>query len=349
MILRKYIIKEILIIFFSIFFILLIILLSLQFNKLLLYEQNNLSSFDILFKIIYLSIPELCIKVISFVYFVSIIIFFYKFNYSNELAIIYLSGYSRFFVFQCLMFLSIFISMLIFIFVMFINPYFSEKLNYNINYYKSDIDRIKKLTFNVFNDGSIVLFFNDKYKKNLFNIFISFNEEDLSKFNLILSKTGNFEYIYENEFMFLLKDGVNYCGLVDSNDFQLIKFNEFLKVFKIKTIVKDILNSKNVIMLLKSSFKEDKIELKFRISTFMSFIFLSIIAIQLSFMNFEYSFFFNIINGILLCFIYSNLLIILKKFNGSFYFLNFLNIHGFFIFLSFIIFVYSFKKNKISL
>jgi len=347
MILFTYLIKEIFYIFIKIFAILLIILLALQFNKLLSYEYINIIPISILFKIIFFSIPEIFVKLSPLVFSLSISIFFYKFNKNNEIFIFYLSGYSNFYFILVIKVMSIFFFIIIFILVMFVNPICSKNMNNSVNKEAYNINNIKKRTFNIFINGNFMIYFEYKNKvsNKLNNIFLIFNKQIDSKFNLILANSGYIKKI-DNKILLFLKHGFKYEGNINSKKIKFMKFYKLNKYVKINNIYISNINFENGIFLFKNKIIY-KNELYWRMSLPILFVVLSILSVSLFFL--KNNIYINVLNNIFLYFIYNNLLVILKnsyKFN---LFFNFYIIHIYFLLFLFFIFIlnYLFVKYKI--
>jgi len=215
-----------------IFFIFLSISWLLQLTRLL--TLTNLIQIDLL-NVIYLSlflIPNLLTVIIPFILIFGILLCFIKLNRDKELTAIYTLGLEL----KPIKYSFAFFSILIFIFYLLLNLYFSPIIyeKYKLKEFELrntiNLDRIVISNFLKLNENTIIDF--KKNNNSYEDLFISYKDE---KENIIFAKKG-FISDDKNQYIFQLNDGFK-ISINNNEEIEKLEFKKYVLKFNNENII----------------------------------------------------------------------------------------------------------------
>ncbi|MCU7939070.1 MAG: LPS export ABC transporter permease LptF [gamma proteobacterium symbiont of Bathyaustriella thionipta] len=311
MIVRDYIIKEVLRTFIGVFVVLFLIILSTQFLKALSAVADGKIALDFLFSLILLKNIESLTLIIPLTFFLSILLALSRLYKDSEMIAFSACGIGPDSLLK-----SIIILIFSFVFLeiglsMILAPWASNKLQHAEELFKSqaDLELITAGQFNLANNGKRVLF-TEKMPEptELKNVFLHVDNGDSSSVmasddaKIVIDSKQGARYI-------VFQDGNRYDG---SLDYRFIKFKDYGVLMKGKQLKRYIRDRESLptIELWASNKLPYIAELQWRISQVLMMVLLAIIAVPLSKTAPRQGRYGKMALAILLYIAYSNLLVV---------------------------------------
>ncbi|MCU7799337.1 MAG: LPS export ABC transporter permease LptF, partial [gamma proteobacterium symbiont of Lucinoma myriamae] len=286
MIIRDYIIKEVLRTFSGVFVVLFLIILSAQFLRSLSLVAEGKIALDFLFMLIFFKNIESLTLIVPLTLFLSILLALSRLYKDSEMIALSACGIGPNSLLQ-----SILIVIFSFLFLeiglsMVLGPWASTKILYAEESYKSqaELELITPGQFNHADNGQRILFTEEMPEPTeLKNVFLHVDNGDSSSVlasdnaNIVIdSKQGSRYLVFQN--------GNRYDGSAGSLDYRFIKFRDYGVLMEGKQPEKIVVGRKamSTLELLNDSALSYKAELQWRISQILMMIILAIIAVPLS-------------------------------------------------------------------
>lgn len=314
MIIRDYIIKEVLRTFIGVFAVLFLIILSTQFLRALGSVADGKIALDFLFTLIFLKNIESLTLIVPLTLFLSILLALSRLYKDSEMIALSACGIGPNSLLK-----SILIVIFSFVFVeialsMVLGPWASHKMQYAEQLFKSqaDLEMITPGQFNLADNGKRVLFTEEMPEPTeLKNVFLHVKNEDSGSVmasddaKIVIDAKQGARYI-------VFQDGNRYDGSAGSLEYRFIKFKDYGVLMEGKQIGTFIVERESLssLELLTSDVVQHKAELQWRISQVLMMVLLSMIAVPLSKTAPRQGRYGKMALAILLYIAYSNLLVV---------------------------------------
>ncbi len=317
MILQRYIHREIMQKFLSVVGLLLLIFISKYYVEYLADAAAGKISSHLVFEMLSLKILSVLPRILPIALFLSVILAFARFNRDNELVIYQVSGAGTPFHLQAtLKFTFIFL-----VFFMVITLYLAPWSEHQIGQIKeqarqdSDITGLSAGRFKEFSKGDRVVYMEKMSadKQSMENVFLQVRQND--RLGVLTSDRSRFHFDEESGNRYILfEDGKRYVGSPGMLDYQITDYETYAVLIETSGVqaLTRSLEATDTLVLLRSRSPAHHAELQWRISLLILTVVLVSCAVLLN--NFvrgdrQYLLLFV---GILIYFVYSNLLSISK-------------------------------------
>lgn len=319
MIIRDYIIKEILRSFFGVFTILFLIILSTQLIKSLSLVANGRVSVDFLLALISYKNIESLTLLVPLALFISVLLAISRLYKDSEMIALSSCGVG-----PASLLKSVMIVVVSFVFFemglsLIIAPWASSSIQIAQEEYqaKAVMEFIEAGQFNFSSDSSRVLYAESYTDKSHFdNVFLYINNNDKNKNNsssVLASKNASFITDPRNGSRYIVfNEGHRYDGSPGSLDYRHIRFKDYGVLLEGKAIGKISFERKALPLsvLLNSDKLKNKAELQWRISQVLMMVILAMLAVPLSKSTPRQGRYGKMAIAILLYVVYSNLLLV---------------------------------------
>jgi len=314
LIIRDYIIKEVLRTFIGVFTVIFLIILSTQFLKALSLVVAGKIALDFLFLLIFFKNIESLTLILPLTLFVSIILALSRLYKDSEMIALSSCGIG-----PVALLKNILIVIFVFIFLesglsMILAPWASYKIQYAEETFKSqaDLELITPGQFNIAEQGKRVLFTQEMPEATtLKNVFLHLDNDDSE--SVLVSEYASIAMNNKQTARYIVfQDGNRYDGTPGSLDYRVVQFHDYGVLMEGKMPEKIRLDreSLRLPLLLNSTQASHKAELQWRISQVLMMILLAMIAVPLSKSEPRQGRYAKMALAILLYIAYSNLLII---------------------------------------
>lgn len=286
MIIRDYIIKEVLRTFTGVFTVLFLIILSTQLLRALAAVADGKIALDFLFSLIFLKNIESLTLIIPLTLFLSILLALSRLYKDSEMIALTACGIG-----PNALLKSILIIIFSFVFIeiglsMVLGPWASYKMQHAEQLFKSqaDLELITPGEFNIADNGKRVIFTEEMPETTeLKNVFLHVSNDDSGSVmasddaKIIVDSKQGARYI-------VFQDGNRYDGSAGSLEYRFIKFKDYGVLMDGKQPGSFIIERESLssLKLLTSDRLPHKAELQWRISQVLMMILLAMIAVPLS-------------------------------------------------------------------
>ncbi|RKZ93564.1 MAG: LPS export ABC transporter permease LptF [Gammaproteobacteria bacterium] len=286
LIIRDYVIKEVLRTFISVFVVLFLIILSTQFLKALSSVVEGKIALDFLFSLIFFKNIESLTLIIPLTLFLSVVLALSRLYKDSEMIALSACGIGP----ESLL-RSILIVIFSFVFLeagfsMVLGPWASGKMQYAQEVFKAqaDLELITPGQFNVADGGKRVLFTEDMPEPTkLKNVFLHVDNDDSSSVmasdnaSIVIDQQQGARYI-------VFQDGNRYDGIAGSLEYRFINFKDYGVLMGGKELVNFTRDRDSIpsLELFNSDTLTRKAELQWRISQVLMMILLAMLAVPLS-------------------------------------------------------------------
>ncbi len=314
LIIRDYVIKEVIRTFAGVFTVLFLIILSTQLLRSLSAVAEGKIALDFLFTLIFLKNIESLVLIIPLTLFFSILLALSRLYKDSEMVALSACGIGPG---SLLKSISIIIFSFIFLEIglsMVLAPWASNKMQHAEESFKAeaDIELITPGQFNVADNGLRVLYTEEMpAPSKLKNVFLHVDNGDTSSVmasdqaNIVTDNRQGARYI-------VFQNGNRYDGSPGALDYRYIRFKDYGVLLEGKALANIVLDRSSVPTI--ELFHSDKLnyiaELQWRISQVMMMIILAIIAVPLSKSAPRQGRYAKMAIAILLYILYSNLLVV---------------------------------------
>lgn len=315
-IVAKYLIKNILAIFFAIFFVIAILIIGNIFTLVLKSTlDQNLDISSLLSLVLIKSLRDIPL-IINLSFFMAIIATLGKMSKDSEMTAINSLGIGDFRIILKIMPLIIAVATIVFVISMFLVPYSNvvKEIIIQKNANTSEFHLIKTRQFQKFAGENIVLYAGGSDKNTLGNIFI-YTKKNNDK-NIILAEDG-YRYQDDSENVYIrLKNGSRYSGFLEQDDKKIIYFDsldvKLIEGGRATKTLKANTDGKSLSQLLNDPSSVNIAEIWWRISLPLSLLIISFIGVLLSKSPLRGGKNLGILYGVVIFAIYLNMLKIYK-------------------------------------
>lgn len=322
MIIARYITKEVLLTFLAITGILLLIALSNRFAMYLAKAATGELPVGLVFRLVWLYIPELLNFLIPLSLFLAILFAFGRLYNDNEMTVLAACGVSWKNISQITIKLALIIMVVSTALSIWIVPNLTAFREKAISEGEAlaVIHSLLPGRFQMLGEGNLVFYLEDMDSKNnsLKGVFIAeqpLTNSKTSAWNLITAEEAQVEREAKTkDFYLVLKDGFRYQGAVGTANYNIIQFDEYGRAVQQESAAsQDILRAKKSSTLMSSNALEDTAELQWRISIPLSVPILALLAIPLSRVHPRHGRYAKFLPAILLFIVYYNLFTLSKR------------------------------------
>ena len=318
MILHRYIYKEIASKLFPICGLLLLIFVSKYYVGYLADAASGKISTQLVTTFLWLKIIASLPKMLPICLLLSVILAFSRLVRDNELVIFHTSGAGRSFEFSSTLTFALVFSLFFSGLVLYLAPYAENRIAGLKQQAKrdSDITGITAGRFKEFSKGDRVVYVESLSADRdlMTNVFLQVRETD--KLGVLASDSAKFEWDTDlgNRYI-LFQDGHRYVGKPGEQDYQITEYETYAVLVETSDPNEATALAPKAIptkALMESNTPREKAELQWRISLILSCILLSMLAVVLNSISWNDKQYTLIFIGLLIYFIYSNLLGIAK-------------------------------------
>ncbi len=314
MILQRYIYREILHKFFSIAGLLLLIFISKYYVEYLADAASGKISTHLVFSFLWLKILASLPKMLPICLFLAVILAFSRLIRDNELVIFHSSGLGRpFEIFTTIRFALIFMVFFSFV-VLYFSPWAEKEIGILKDQAKqdSDITGITAGRFKEFSKGDRVVYIEglSTDKQSMENIFLQVRQND--KLGVLTSDEAQFQWDKERGNRYIIfRDGRRYVGSPGMQDYQITEYESYavlIESSRIEQVGGTPSRALSSIELFRSDLSSHQSEWQWRLSLIISCLLLAILAVILNGLSWNDKQYILVMIGMLIYFIYSNLL-----------------------------------------
>jgi len=314
LIIRDYIIKEVLRTFAGVFIVLFLIILSTQFLKALALVVDGKIALEFLFSLIFLQNLDSLTLILPLTLFLSILLALSRLYKDSEMIALSACGIG-----PPALLKSVLLVVLSFVFLeialaMVLAPWANSKIQDIKETFKSqaDLELITPGQFNMAEQGKRILFTEEMPdSSSLKNVFLHLDNGDSESVlasdsaHVVIDEKQKSRYI-------VFQNGNRYDGFVDSLEYRIIKFVNYgvLMEDKIPGLIDYDRDALSVTELLKTDSLSYTVEIQWRISQVLMMIILALIAVPLSKASPRQGRYGKMALAILLYIVYSNLLVV---------------------------------------
>lgn len=318
MIIRWYLIKEVIKTFLAVFIVVFLILLSTQVLRVLSAVSDGKITLDLLFILLGLTNIKSMALIFPLTLFLSIILALSRFYKDSEIIAMWSCGISPKTILSSLLpviFIFVLIEML---FALQISPWANAKITLLKKQVETnaDVDVLDSGRFNQFANGDRVIYIENITPEGVLErVFLRLRHGDNSsvvyadKAYIKKDDVSGARYLVFNQ-------GYRYDGLPGSGDYRVIQFKEYGVIIenKILNIINYDKDEQDFAHLLEQDNLEATAEVQWRISLILSIFILALLAIPLSKSSPRKGRYAKVLPAILVYFLYSNLLGIAQNF-----------------------------------
>jgi lipopolysaccharide export system permease protein len=334
LLLRKYIIKEILLYFIAIIFLLFFISTTNKFIGLLTQVASGKLPFNMACQGILLYTPELLGVLIPVSLFIATLFVISKLYADNEIAVLFISGLSWRFLIGTVIIIATITAGLTASLTLWLTP-ITVKMREAILSKGETLGIVNSIIpgrFQIVNDGKQVFYVGNLEDKNEENqiqdVFIATNTDNKADTLVITAKTGKVKTLEDQDGSFLvLQNGHRYAGVTGTLNFSVIDFAEYGKQLlpKNQEIPTNIHRLQNTSEIWRSNNPGENAEWQWRMAMPISVLILAVLAISLAKVSPRQGRFAKFLPAILLFIIYFNAMLLMRRlvsmgdFNNSIY------------------------------
>lgn len=322
MILKRYIYREVLHKFFSIAGLLLLIFISKYYVEYLADAATGKIATNLVFSFLWLKILATLPKMLPICLFIAVILAFSRLIRDNELVIFHVSGAGRPFEIQVTLRLALVFIALFSLIALYVAPWAERELAVLKTQAKqdSDITGITAGRFKEFSKGDRVVYVEglSTDKQSMENVFLQVRQND--KLGVLTSDSAYFQWDEDlgNRYI-VFRDGRRYVGSPGMQDYQITEYETYAVLIETsKTVASGGIPPKAMASmdLLRSDLLPHASELQWRVSLILSCILLALLGVILNSLSWSDKQYVLVLFGMLIYFIYSNLLSISKTLVG---------------------------------
>ncbi|MFK5893651.1 MAG: LPS export ABC transporter permease LptF [Pseudomonadota bacterium] len=319
MIIRWYLIKEVVKTFLAVFLVVFLILLSTQVLRVLSAVSDGKITLDLLFVLLTLTNIKSMAMVFPVTFYLSIILALSRFYKDSEMIAMWACGISPKTILGSLLPVIFIFIIIEAMFALHISPWANGQITKVKNHVKlnADVDVLDSGRFNIFGYGERVIYVENITAEGVLkNVFLKIRKDNnnsviyADQAYIKTDETSGARYI-------VFMQGRRYDGQPGSDDYRVISFKEYGVIVENK-ILKSIQYDKDELSfndLLKQQNNIEAIaEMQWRFSLILSLLILALLAIPISQSSPRKGRFAKVIPAILVYFLYSNLLGIAQKF-----------------------------------
>ncbi len=314
MIIRDYIIKEVLRTFAGVFIVLFLIILSTQFLKALALVVDGKIALEFLFSLIFLKNLDSLTLILPLTLFLSILLALSRLYKDSEMIALSACGIG-----PPALLKSVLLVVLSFVFLeiglaMVLAPWANHKIQDIEEAFKSqaDLELITPGQFNMADHGKRILFTEEMSDTiSLKNVFLHLDNGDTE--SVLASDSAHVAIDEKQDSRYIVfQNGNRYDRLVDSLEYRVIKFVNYGVLMEDKTLgrVDYDRDALSVTELLKTDKLSYTVEMQWRISQILMMIILALLAVPLSKAAPRQGRYGKMALAILLYIVYSNLLVV---------------------------------------
>ena len=327
MIISRYLTKEVSLVSFAVTLVLLLIFLSNQLVRYLKYAANGKIAASILTQLMGFEIPFLLALILPLGLFLGILFTYSRLYADNELRVMQSSGLSMGKLTFITSGLGMFLTLIVTILMLWINPYIALKKNQLIAKSASTeniLDTLIPGRFQVSPDDKKVLYVESfsRNRKEAQNIFIAQQKESSTRnaqteWSVLSANKGAQMRDPESKQPYVVAiDGYRYEGMPGENAYKIIHFEKYAvrigeQSLGITRTPQEVLSTPHLLRVYKQNNK-NAAELQWRISVPLSVMILTLLAIPLSYIRPRQGRYAYIFPGLLLYVIYMNLLFLTR-------------------------------------
>lgn len=327
MILRTYLLKELLQSFLATTLVLLLIAISNKLVSLISKAAMGEFAINVLFKLIWLQLPELLAIILPIAFFLAVLLCFGKLFVDLEIPVMFACGVS----WRFLMTTVFCLSLPVFILSAFLSLYLSPLCYQYRDLLLQDeggatvlLQTVMPGRFHTFQKDKWVFYVADlnQTRTELKDIFIAEQPgvaTEAKDWSVVTAKRGEVKFDGKTGQTYLhLYQGKRYLGKPGERDYSVISFDEYSKLLE-QTIPQRGLyyhRSMPTQMLIENPMPSNLSELQWRLSVPFATIILGLLAVSISRVNPRKGRFSKMFLGILLAIVYFNLLTISKRWVG---------------------------------
>ncbi|MFK5984693.1 MAG: LPS export ABC transporter permease LptF [Pseudomonadota bacterium] len=318
MIIRWYLIREVLKTFLAVFIVVFLILLSTQVLRVLSAVSDGKITLDLLFVLLGLTNIKSLALIFPLTLFLSIILALSRFYKDSEIIAMWSCGISPKTILSSLLpiiFIFVFIEL---IFALHVSPWANGKITLLKKHVESnaDVDVLDRGRFNQFANGNRVIYIEDVSSEGVLKrVFLRLRNGDNN--SVVYADTA---YIKKDQLTgaryLVFNQGYRYDGQPGSGDYRVIKFKEYGVIVENKIIaaISYDKDEQSFELLLEQQNNQAVAEVQWRISLIISTFVLALLAIPLSKSSPRKGRYAKVLPAILVYFLYSNLLGIAQNF-----------------------------------
>ncbi len=318
LIIRWYLIREVIKTFLAVFIVVFLILLSTQVLRVLSAVSDGKITLDLLFVLLGLTNIKSMALVFPLTLFLSIILALSRFYKDSEIIAMWSCGISPKTILS-----SLFPIFLIFVFIelffaLHISPWANSQITVLKKHVESnaEVDILDSGRFNQFANGDRVIYVEEITDEGLLKrVFLRFRKGDKS--SVVYADTAAIKKDKLSGSRYLIfNQGYRYDGVPGSGDYQVVHFKEYGVIVESKIL--DAINydkdEQSFALLLSQDSKQAQAEIQWRISLVLSTLILALLAIPLSKSSPRKGRYAKVLPAIFIYFLYSNLLGIAQNF-----------------------------------
>jgi lipopolysaccharide export system permease protein len=314
LIIRWYLIKELIKTFFAVFLVIFLILLSTQVLRVLSAVSSGAVTMDVVFILLGLTNLQSIATLFPISLFLSIIIALSRFYKDSEIIAMWACGISPKIILTSLFPVIIAFVVIEFIFALHVSPWAHAQINHVKNHVASnaDVDLLESGRFNIFANGERVLYVEEIDKEGVLNHVFLRITNGVENSSVIFADKARIKTDDKSDARYIVfTNGYRYDGMAGDDDYRVVTFDEY-GVLIVKPKVSDVKydnDEKSFKTLInESDNKKVMAEIQWRISLVLSLLILSLLAIPLSNSSPRKGRFSKIFPAIIVYFVYSNLL-----------------------------------------
>lgn len=320
--------------------------ISNKFISLLVKVAGGKLPFNMIFKIILLSSPEILSLLMPLSLFIAILFVVSKLYADNEIVTLFSSGLDWSFLIKTISTISIFIAIITGIITLWISPSL-VKIRETMLSKGEAIGAAHAVTpghFHIINDGKQVFYVGDIDENDTVkDVFIATNHSNKVDNFLITAQSGQIKHLSEQEGnMLILHNGQRYVSSAEGKDFSVINFAEYGRQLLPKSgAVTSLERVKDTKDIYKSTRPEEMAEYTWRLAMPISVLVLTILAVGLAKVSPRQGRFAKFFPAILLYILYCNGMLFMRRLIAcnvvDNYVLGLWLVHGIFLIVSWVL------------
>lgn len=268
---------------------------------------------DYVFKLLWLRMLAMLTEVLPMLIFLAVILAFARLNQDNELAVLAAAGVGKRQQLKIVLRFTLVFSLLVAFIAFFAAPW--AKLNISKlkiqAWQEANITGLTEGKFKELGKGNSVVYIEDLSadKNAMKNVFLQIQEKD--KNNVVKSDSAYFDVDKKSGNRFIVfKNGRRYLGQPGTQDYQIAEYEKYAALVQLNDDKSEVTSAEaaSTYQLLTTRNPKHSAELQWRISSIVICILLAILGVLLNQYPFGQKPFTLLLSGILIYFIYNNLL-----------------------------------------
>lgn len=315
MIIRRYLIKEVIKAQCAILFVLLVIFISQKLIKILSSSVSGDIPIDLIFSLLMLGLSDMFNLILPLSLYLGILIAFVRLYNDSEMGVMYACGMKKKLIYQSVAVVAIITCLLTVTNVAYYGPWSSKEESLTLQNAKKNPNAAGILSgqFQILESSNSVIYIGSVEKNQLFDIFIYQNgpvqssKVQTTKSSIILANKGQVTQDKEGNQIIQLEEANRYEGESINNEIRVNNFTNYQAIIIPKALEEiDNTNEKqmNFKHLVKKHDQQSKAELWWRLTLIISSPLLAFLVIPLSVSNPRHGKFSQILPAILLYLIY---------------------------------------------